>query len=87
MSDLQEKIINKIGLEFGWNSSESSLKEFADDIIVLVKEDIYTNHKTLQKWKEDISKDERQRCIEAIDDTTYSREIKDGMIKALEKQE
>ena len=39
MSDLQEKIINKIGLEFGWNSSESSLREFADELIKLVQKD------------------------------------------------
>ena len=36
MSDLQEKIINKIGLEFGRNYSESSLKDFADEVIALV---------------------------------------------------
>ena len=71
MSDLQEKIVNKVGLEFGWNASESSLKEFADEIIALVREH------DLKKWKlhEDgvklIKAYERKRCID------IARKVKD----------
>ena len=83
MRDLNSKIGSILLVRGSYLASESVV----DEIIALVRDDIYNNHETLQRWKEDIAREQTQRCIEAIDDTTYSREIKDGMIKALEKQE
>ena len=62
----------------------NNASETLDEIIALVREHDKHDHASFAL---DIAEKTRQRCIEAIDDTTYSREIKDGMIKALEKQE